>query len=256
MQEAALAAVYLRQDELPAVLTDLGLTKQLLSLRDQDMLAMQSDWGGNLALVQKLLAAGSKHYDRVRSARRRFCAISDEADQLLDLIYGEVKAAKTSEKNHQPTYREERDDDYRELQRNGLLDITWADNMPYFVGVTDKGWSYAEGWFLDQEESMEINISPTINNNVNSSSAAESNATVVNVTLGSTIQQIIDLDISDECKEEIETAVKELDQAAKKKSVPGFLDKLEKVSGIAKNTTEVAKVVLPFIASLAGNFSQ
>ena len=57
-QEAALAAVALRRDELPTDLTDKGLSKQLLSLRDLGMLDMQTDWGGELAFVQRLLAEG------------------------------------------------------------------------------------------------------------------------------------------------------------------------------------------------------
>ena len=255
MQEAALAAVYLRQDELPAMMTELGLTKQLLALQDQGMLKMQSDWGGTLALVQSFLPEGAKHYNQVRSARRRFVPISDEADQLLDLIYGEAKAAKNSNGPGGLTYHEGRGEDYRELSRCGLIKVMWADNKPYHVDVTDTGWSYAEGWFLDQEKSMEINIAPTFNNNANSASSAEANAAAVNVTLGSTIQQILDLDIRDAVKEEIESAVKELDQAAKKREGAGFLDKLEKVSSIAKNSAELGKIIIPFIAATTGGFA-
>ena len=255
MQEAALAAVYLRQDELPAMMTELGLTKQLLALQDQGMLKMQSDWGGTLALVQSFLPEGAKHYNQVRSARRRFVPISDEADQLLDLIYGEAKAAKNSNDQGGLTYHEGRDEDYRELSRHELIKVMWADNKPYHVDVTDTGWSYAEGWFLDQEKSMEINIAPTFNNNANSTSSAEANAAAVNVTLGSTIQQIQDLDIADTVKGEIRSAVEELEQAAKKKDRANFLGKLEKVSSIAKSSVDLAKIVIPFITTAIGSFS-
>lgn len=250
IQEAALAMVCLQRDELPANLTNVGLTKQFLVLRDQDMLEMKTDWGGELAFVQKLLPAGANHYDRVRSARRRFVAVSDEADELLDLLYGEAEAQKKAKTDVLPTCHKGRDDDYRELSRNGLIDVTWADNMPYLVALTDRGWSYAEGWFLDQEDSMKININPVFNNNANSLSMANAYAAASNVTLGSTIQQILDLDIDQEIKEQAEEAVKGLDRAARTKDKIEFLDKLEKVAGIAKNSIELAGIVGPYIAAV------
>ena len=251
-QEAALAAVALRRDELPTDLTDKGLSKQLLSLRDLGMLDMQTDWGGELAFVQRLLAEGASHYDQVRSARRRFAAISDDADELLDLLYSEAKAAKKADKVAALTYHDGRDEDYRELSRAGLLSVFWADNKPYCVNVTDSGWSYAEGWFMDQEVSMKVNISPTFNNSLNNSSNASARATAVGVTLGSTIQQILDLEIDQETKDLAEDAVKALDKSAKKKNTTDFLSKLEKVACIAKSSVELAGVIGPFIAKVAG----
>ena len=251
MQEAALAMVCLRQDELPVDLTDAGLTKQLLTLRDQDMLTMQTDWGGELAFVQKLLVAGAEHYDRVRSARRHFVVISDEADELLDLLYGEVKSQKKAGQIISLTYREKRDEDYRELSRAGLIKVSWADNMPYCVDLTDDGWSYAEGWFLNKEDGVSINVNPIFNNTVNSSSSSNALSSAKSMTLGSTVQQILDLEIDPEIKDRIEAAVKELEQATKDGDKAGFLDKLEKIAGIAKNSAELIGVIGPFIASTA-----
>ncbi len=235
-------------------MTDLGLTAQFMVLRDREMIDMQTDWGCTFAYVEKLTAGGADHYAKVRAARRRFVAVSDQADELADDLYAQAKAQKKSGDALALSYRKGRDEDYRELQRNGLIDVTWADNMPFIVGVTDEGWSYVEGWFLEQEKDMDVIISPTINNNVDTSSTAEANAAASNITLGSTIQQIIDLEIPDEEKEEIEKAIKELDQVAKRKDSAGFLDKLERVANIAKDTSATAKVVVPFIASLAGGF--
>ena len=173
----------------------------------------------------------------------------DEADELLDLLYGEAGVQKKVKTVVPLTYHKGRDDDYRELSRNGLIDATWADNMPYLVALTDKGWSYAEGWFLDQEDSMKININPVFNNNANSSSMANAYAAASSVTLGSTIQQILDLDIDQEIKEQAEEAVKGLDRAAGAKDKIKFLDKLEEIAGIAKNSIELAGIVGPYIAA-------
>ena len=251
MQEAALAMVCLRRDELPADLTDAGLTKQLLALRDQGMLAMRTDWGGELAFVQKLFATGVEHYDRVRSARRRYVAVSDEADELLDRLYGEAKSQKKAGQAVSLTYHEQRDDDYRELSRTGLIEVSWADNMPYYVHLTDEGWSYAEGWFLDQEDSLSINVNSIFNNNVSSSSSSSALSSATNVTLGSTVQQILDLEIDSETKNQAETAVKELEQATKDGDKAGFLEKLDKIASIAKTSAELIGVIGPFIASMA-----
>ena len=251
MQEAALALVCLRRDKLPTNLTDAGLTKQLIALRDQGMLEMQTDWGHELAFVQKLLPAGAEHYERVRSARRRFVAVSDEADELLDLLYGEAKGQKKATTTVELAYREGRDGDYRELSRNGLIDVFWADNSPYHVCLTDNGWSYAEGWFLDQEDDVNIDIKPVIKNIVDASSMANAHAVAASVTLGSTIQQILDLDIDPETKDQAEEAIKELEKAAKDEDKVGFLGKLEKVASIAKNSVDLAGVVGPFIAAAA-----
>lgn len=251
MQEAALAMVCLRRDELPTNLTDAGLTKQLVALRDQGMLEMQTDWGHELALVQKLLPAGAEHYERVRSARRRFAAVSDEADELLGLLYGEAKGQKKAKAAVALTYHQDRDEDYRELDRNGLIKVLWADNIPYHVSLTDEDRSYAEGWFLDQEDSVNIDFKPVIENIVDASSAANAHAVASSATLGSTIQQILDLDIDQKTKDQAEEAVKELEKAAKEKDKTGFLGKLEKVASIAKNSVDLAGAVGPFIAAAA-----
>lgn len=251
MQEAALAMVCLQRDDLPANLTSVGLTKQFVALRDQGMLEMQTDWGQELAFVQKLLPDGAKHYDRVRSTRRRFIAISDEADELLDLLYGEAKGQKKAKTAITPRYHEGRDDDYRELSQNRLIEVFWADDRPYHVNLTAEGWSYAEGWFLDQEDAMKIEVCPIFNNDVSSSSTADSHAAATSVTFGSTIQQILDLEIEQETKDQAEEAIKDLEKTIKNADKVGFLDKLEKIASIAKNSVDLVGVVGPYIAAAA-----
>ena len=103
---------------------------------------------------------------------------------------------------------------YQELSRHDLLNVTWADNSPYIVQVTDKGRNYAEGWFQDQMDNnaQSITIAPMFNNNNESNASAS--ATIQDVTLGQTIGKIVDLNISDQVKDEAQEAVRQLDSAA------------------------------------------
>lgn len=135
-------------------------------------------------------------------------------------------------------------DNYAELSRNGLIEVQWADDAPYIVSVTDKGRSYAEGWFLDANESgVMIEIT---NNNINNNSA---DANIKDVTLGATVSSLIDLDIDATIKEDAERAVKELDDAAKSKNITKFSEKLEELASIAKSSTGIASAVLPFVGT-------
>ena len=104
---------------------------------------------------------------------------------------------------------------------------------------------------MDQEDSLSINVNPIFNNNVSSSSSSSALSSATNVTLGSTVQQILDLEIDSETKNQAETAVKELEQATKDGDKAGFLEKLEKIASIAKTSAELIGVIGPFIASTA-----
>lgn len=249
LQEAALAMVWLRQDELAVDMSSAGLTKELLALRDQGMIRMQTDMSGQFAFVQSLNANGREHYDKVRIARRRFKAVSDEADELLGLLCGEAKKQRKAGPISL-TYHEGRVGDYRELDSKSLIKVSWAGNMPYMVDVTDDGWSYVEGWFLDQETPMELNINPVFNNNVNASQAAAASATATanGISLGLTLNQVNELDLEQSFKAEVVTALMDLDNASREKDKKSFMEKLEMVASLAKSVSTLAGVVLPFIA--------
>lgn len=245
-QESALARIWMVQSSLPDDFADWGITDDLLVLRDCGMIDMQTDWGQTLAFVQRLLPMGREHYTNVRKARKRCASLRDSADELIDRLCVDCDKGGG---DVPPRYYEGRIDDYRSLSNAGLLDIMWADNRPYHVRVTDKGFEYVEGNFMI-EAAVNIENNFTNNNVINGGSAsanAEATAEASNaVTLGMTIQTLLDTDIDAEVKEKAEASLKELDAAARNKDKSGFAEKLERAAGIAKSTSALAGIMLPF----------
>lgn len=252
-QESALARIWMVQDSLPGNFTEWGITDDLVVLRDCGMIDMQSDMSLTLAFVQRLLPKGREHYHEVRRERRRFVSIRDSSDELIGLLVADCDRCGC---DVPPKYYDNRLDDYRALCRNGLINISWADNKPYHVQITDMGWEYVEGFF-PVEEAVKIEYNPTINNvNYGSTATSSSNATSetnVNITLGMTIQALIDTDIEDSLKEEAETALKELDDASKTEDKAGFAEKLERAASIAKSASTLASIMLPFFQTAIQN---
>lgn len=247
-QEMALSIVWMRQDRIPTDLTDLGITKHLLALRDNGMILMQTDMSHELAYVQALCPAGREHYYQVRQCRRRFKALSDGADELLNILCYDKKAKKSLANKLGRTVV------YRELSRQGLIHVDWADDEPYHVEVTDDGWSYYKGLFQDGEASMNINVSPTINNYVSSepsaSSSSSSSSTLSSMMSSScAIERLSKLDLDSEIKDDVAEAITELGKVSKEGDDQRFLDKLEKLSNVAKNAASAGSVVIPFIST-------
>lgn len=254
-QEMALSIVWMRQDQLPLDLTDLEITRHLMALRDSEMISMLTDMSNSMAYVEALRPSGREHYSRTRQARRRFKCISDSADELLNILCCDDNA-----RSHQgPSYISNRVDDYRELSRNGLLLINWADNLPYTVAITDDGWNYFEGWFLDQEVPMNINVSPVINNNVSNSpnvstnsSSSSASSSVMNYSLA--MQKLFELELDSEVKTAVVGAITELENSSKGDDGGDFLEKVERLSNIAKNVSMLAPIVIPLIEAAARQF--
>lgn len=254
-QEMALSIVWMRQDQLPLDLTDLEITRHLMALRDSEMISMLTDMSNSMAYVEALRPSGREHYGRTRQARRRFKCISDSADELLNILCCDDNA-----RSHQgPSYISNRVDDYRELSRNGLLLINWADNIPYTVVITDDGWNYFEGWFLDQEVPMNINVSPVINNNVSNSpnvstnsSSSSASSSVMNYSLAK--QKLFELELDSEVKTAVVGAITELENSSKGDDGGDFLEKVERLSNIAKNVSMLAPIVIPLIEGAARQF--
>lgn len=145
-----------------------------------------------------------------------------------------------------------REGDYRELSRNGLLKVDWADNIAYRVAIADDGWNYFEGWFLDQEVPVNINVSPVINNNVSnnpnissSSSSSSTSSSTMNSTLA--IQMVLELELNEEDRNVALGAIADLDKSSKGDDKKDFLEKVEKLSAIAKNVVPLASIVIPLI---------
>ncbi|WP_394958084.1 hypothetical protein [Scardovia wiggsiae] len=247
-QEAALVYAWMHQDADERDFTDLGISEAFVSLKEQGMIEMQTDWGHTLVMFQSLLPAGSEHYDEARKARRWFEPISDEADCLMMRLAAQDANKRKSE--DRPIFVSTdlaKDELYAELSQHGLLDIKWADNSPYLVAVTDNGRTYANGWFQEQmdKSSQNINFAPVINNNVSATANAE--AEIRDVTIGATVGAILDLDIEQNLKEDVQEALQQLEKAMKEKNKTKFAEKLEKVASLAKSSAEIATIVLPFV---------
>lgn len=249
-QEAALAIAWTHQDKGVTDFTSLGLLDAFVSLKRLGMIKLTTDMNDELALFQGMEPDGLNHYNESRKARRRFEAVSDDADVLL-LCLAVQDAEKRATTDAEPTVSGDLDSVslYRELSRHDLLDARWADNRPYTVQITDKGHSYAEGWFQDQMDSNPINIinSPKFENY--GTATASASATVQDITLGQTIGSIIDLNIDEQTKDEAQKAVRQLDSATKSKDTAAFGEKLENVARIIKGSSEIAATVLPFVAT-------
>ena len=251
-QEAALAIAWIHQDEGAANFTNLGLSDAFVSLKNLEMIKLTTDMSGELAFFQGMEADGLSHYDEARKDRRRFEAVSDHADTLL-LILAAQDTEKRATSDAIPTVSGDLGpvpvSFYQELSRHDLLNVTWADNSPYIVQVTDKGHNYAEGWFQDQMDNnaQSITIAPMFNNNNESNASAS--ATIQDVTLDQTIGKIVDLDISDQVKDEAQEAVRQLDSAAQSKDTAAFGEKLENIAKIVKGSSEIAAAAPPFVAT-------
>lgn len=249
-QEAALAVAWTHQDKGVTDFTGLGLSDAFVSLKRLGMIKLTTDMSGELALFQGMESGGLSHYSESRKARRRFEAVSDDADALL-LHLAAQDAEKRAATDVMPTVSGNLGPVplYQELSRHDLLDVRWADDKPYIVQITDKGRSYAEGWFQDQMDDSPINIinAPKFENN--GAANASASATVQDITLGQTIGSIIDLNIDEQTKDEAQEAVRELDDAAKNKDTSAFGEKLENVAKIIKSSSEIAATVLPFVAT-------
>lgn len=258
-QEAALAYLYMHQEDMPGDFSTYRYARAILDIRSQGFLEAQADMSYSLVFVQHLTALGSSHYSRTRSARRAFVPMDDNADLLmLELAAEDAGLKKAHEDPRFVTVDEDRIDDYWTLKRNGLIDGLCADDTLMYTIVTDNGRSYAEGWFLDQMDSssVQINVSPTFNNDgsvrANSSSNSDATASIHDVTLGTTIGSIIDLEIRDADKQEAQEVVKELDAAAKSKNEASFAEKLEKIASIAKSSAALAPILLPYVKTAIG----
>lgn len=245
-QESALARIWMAQRSLPDDFTEWGITDDLLVLRDCGMIDMQTDWGQTLAFVRCLLPLGRDHYTKARKARKRCANLRDSADELIGRLCADCDKDGS---DVPPKYYEDRLDDYRALSRAGLLDVMWADNRPYHVRITDKGFEYVEGDFM-MEATVNIENNFTNNNVINGGSAsanAEASAEASSaVTLGMTIQALLDTELEAEVKEKAEASLKELDAAARNKDKSGFAEKLERAASIAKSTSVLAGIMLPF----------
>lgn len=247
-QEAALAYAWMNQDSNSKNFSGLGISKAFIDLNDLEMIKMQTGWGDNLVMFQSMRQAGSKHYDEARKARRKYKVVSDEADCLMMRLA--VQDAEKRKSEDGPIFVSadiDKDTYYAELARCGLLDVQWADDSPYCVSVTDEGRKYVNGWSKEQmdNEDKKINFAPVINNNV--SAISNSKSEISDVTIGTAIGKLADLNIDKDLKNNLQEVVKQLANAAKERDKKKFSEKLETVASFAKSPIDIANIVLPFV---------
>lgn len=255
-QEAALAFAYIRRDELPLVF-DEGehAARPFIELRNAGMVQMTTDMGRTLVRLQSILPLGTEHYQRVRRARRKAVAISEEADELMGTIYVDEKRARYSRSPHK--IADERLEDYRELSRAGLIKVMWADNRPYNLKVTDAGTAYIEGWLEDEEDIVKNEVSPVFNINVVGGSAeatSSSSVTSWNAALSTAIQGIRASDAPDNIKREAETTAKKLKEEADNHNIEEFARALQTAATTIKAAKEIGRFLLPLVGTLASGF--
>lgn len=257
--EAALAFMVLHQDESPISTDDALLVKGILALRQAGMASAQTDWGHQVIFTSNLEPAGFRHFEQVSRLRRKFCPLSETAEELMLNLYSRHATQRRQGAEPRIPVIEGRTEDYRELSRARLLNVTWADDAPYFVNeITEKGISYSRGDFYEEDEPMQIinnnTFSPQITNSANGGNAdAVANASASsNVTLESVIDALRNSDLAIEDSVAAERSVKELSAAAETKDGQSFCEALEKVASVAKSSATIAGIVLPFIQPLIG----
>lgn len=252
-QEAALTFAWMSQPELPKNFSKLGMSDAFIALRDKGYVDLQTDSSCSLIFLKSVTEPGGRHYDQARKQRRSFVAVDDDADELMMML-----AAQGKRLNRQGPFQDVQTDikgpdSYAALANEGLIEAQWGDDAPYHVTVTDKGRSYAEGRFLEENGAgLSVNVTNNIvNNNASNSS---SSASIHDVTLEATISSIVDLNIGAKVQQAISRALKEFDAAARTNNSAKLSGKLEKVAGIIKNFSALANVVLPYIGTALGTF--
>lgn len=253
--EAALAYIWIHQDELPVQANGPKNTiRPFVQLRDADMIKAEFDGSYTFAMLEVLRPLGVAHYQRVHKARRRFASLHDTADELISQLAATDTFLRRTHKPVSFEIDEQRVEDYRELANAGLIKAFWADDQPWEISPTDKGLSYVRGDFLDEESEMEINFSPIINNSNNGTviGGASATATTGAVTIDNAIQAIRDSSLDDEEKQHAEATMKELGGAAEAKDVTKFAKALESVSSIVKSTASLGMALLPVAGQLIG----
>lgn len=149
-QETALTICYMHQGDGNRNFSELGMSKAFIALQVMGMIKMTTDMSQHLVFFQGMLPAGAEHYDKARRARRRYVILEDSADELIMKLAVQDRALKDAGKPRTVSTNMGSAEDYRDLANAGLLNTHWADDKPYIVEVTNKGISYAEGWFEDQ----------------------------------------------------------------------------------------------------------
>lgn len=225
-----------------------------IKLKEAGMLNLTTDASHSLVMIHGVTPLGIGHYQGVLSKRRQLEPLEAAADELIGAIVANNEYRKIGRETALFHEEDHSVDDFRALSRAGLLDVMWADDIAYHYTVTDKGNSYVKGYFMDQLERQNVHVELHNCNNAvggNATSTATASNTAV-IDLSAVILAIQSSQLDDAEKVAANTAAAELQEAATKKDVEKFMAALEKITGIAKTATSLAKTVLPFAARLIG----
>lgn len=106
---------------------------------------------------------------------------------------------------------------------------------------------------------MNINVNPVFTNNVSnnpsiSSTSASSSTSSSTMNSTNAIQMVLKLELSDEDRNVALSAIADLDKSSKRDDKKDLLEKIEKLSAIAKNVGPLASIVIPLIEAAVKQF--
>lgn len=223
-------------------------------LKEAELINAIGAWGCGVVAVNGVTPAGREHAQKVKQSKLAagFPILTIDEDALFRECYkrfeedGIVADGVICEENAIAL---------RRLHQQGLIDVGYADNRPYVLKrITEKGMQYAQD-LIPEASNMNVSVSPVFNNSVNSEATAM--ASVLNsITISSAMRVIEESSLEESEKKEARDALCELEEAAGSKDDGGFLNALEKISGIAKNAADVGNAIIPLVAKLAALFVQ
>lgn len=221
-------------------------------LKEAGLIKAIGAWGCEVVAMNGVTPVGREHAQKVKQSKlvAGFPILSLEEDALFRECY---KRYEEDGIVADGVICEDNADTLRKLYQQGLIDVGYADNRPYYLkSVTEKGRQYAQD-LIPEASSVNVNVNPTFNNSVNSEATATASV-LNNITISSAMRAIEESGLEDQEKQEAKNALCELEEASGSKDKSRFLDALEKISGIAKNTVDVGSAIIPLVARFATNF--
>ena len=99
---------------------------------------------------------------------------------------------------------------------------------------------------------MNINVNPVFTNNVSNSPSISSTSTSSSIsssTMNSAlaIQMVLELELNEEDRNVALSAITDLDKSSKGDDKKDFLEKVERISAIARNIGSLASIVIPLL---------
>lgn len=156
-EEAALAYVWVRQNEKNKSFTNPDLGKAYKTLEAQSIIRKTSK-DNNTVFAYSLTRKGTKYYKEIRKARTEDEPLSDEADALMLCL-----AVEDERKPMSSTVRYVSQDltdpiYYSELKKHKLVNYSDVNNKPYLPCLSNKGREYANSEFPQKTTKEPSNV--------------------------------------------------------------------------------------------------